>query len=226
MKCNTKPRFLGNPFFHIFLYLSLLHDFFFLWQVTDQCSQIEVRKKCWRLINERNGLNSNCLYTQKSWLGGILIFSFYLTSAMSCRVLPFNLFAGGATWPLHGHQKVEPRLALGRGCAQGCGNGLKCARHEWGGGRAWGRKAHTLDRGVTWGERKRLPAVTVLTGLTLGFTEAVFITGQSSAMFLFFSFSQWVQSDGYHRNWKQKIMCQSLWGHNTWSELSLFTNDC
>lgn len=119
---------------------------------------------------------------------------------MSCRVLPLNLFAGGPTWPLHGHQKAEPRLALGRGCAQGCGNGLKCARHEWGGGRAWGRRAHTLDRGVTWGERKRLPGVAVLTGLTLDFTEAVFITGQSSAMFLFFSITKWFQSDGYPRN--------------------------
>lgn len=119
---------------------------------------------------------------------------------MSCWVLPLNLFAGGTTWPLHGHQKAEARLALGRACAEGCGNGLKCAGHEWGEGRGGGRRAHALDRGVTWGDRKRLPAVAVLTGLTLGFTEAVFITGQSSAMFLFFSFSKWVQTDGYHRN--------------------------
>lgn len=55
---------------------------------------------------------------------------------MSCRVLPLDLFAGGAAWPLHGDQKAEPRLALGGGCAGGRGYRLKCARHERGGGGA------------------------------------------------------------------------------------------
>lgn len=220
MKCNTKTNDLKQSIFPHFPVLMLV-TFFFLsmgkWYTS--AARQKWGKKCWRLITASKGLKSNCLHTQKSWLGSILIFlifSFYLTSAMSCRVLPLNLFAGGATWPLHGHQKAEARLALRRGCAQRCGNGLKCARHEWGGGGTWGRRAHTLDSGVAWGERKRLPAVAVLTGLTLGFTEAVFIAGQSSAMFLFLSFSRRVQSDGYHRNCGNiKTTRQSLWVHNT-----------
>lgn len=51
MKCKIKG-FRQSIFPH-FPLLVLVMRFFFFWQVTDQCSQIEVRKKCWRLINER-----------------------------------------------------------------------------------------------------------------------------------------------------------------------------